>query len=96
MRWYRIAAAQGNPTAQHALATAYAAGAGVKQDYAEAARLYRQAAEQGFAPAQTALAGMYLRGEGVAKNREEAERWMRRAAGEAPATPAHPPAPVAR
>jgi len=41
---------------------------------------------------------MYLRGEGVTKSREEAERWMRRATGggEAPATPAQPPAPVTR
>jgi len=77
---------------------AYAGGAGVKQDVAEAVRLYRQAAEQGFAPAQMALAGLYLRGDGVAQNRDEAARWMQRAAdaGDPHAKEALRPSPVTR
>ena len=54
VRWYRMAAAQGNASAQFILGGIYANGNGenVPQDDAEAVRWFRMAAEQGLASAQ--------------------------------------------
>ncbi len=52
MMWYRLAADQGNASAQYNLALMYHHGQGVPQDYAEAARWYRRAADEGHAGAQ--------------------------------------------
>ena len=49
MRWYRLAAEQGNATAQFYLGVMYTNGAGVPKDDGEAVRWYRLAAEQGYA-----------------------------------------------
>ncbi len=52
VRWYRLAADQGNATAQFNLGVMYDTGRGVPQDDAEAVRWYRLAADQGDADAQ--------------------------------------------
>ena len=52
VRWYRLAAEQGNAGAQLNLGAMYSNGEGVPQDDAEAVRWYRLAAEQGNAGAQ--------------------------------------------
>ena len=59
VRWYRMAAAQGNFEAQFNLAVKYKTGDGVPEDAAEAAIWYRAAAEQGFAAAQFNLGVAY-------------------------------------
>ena len=59
MRWYRLAAEQGDADAQSNLGVMYDSGHGVPQDYAEAVRWYRRAAEQGDASAQFDLGRMY-------------------------------------
>ena len=51
VRWLRRAAEQGNAAAQANLGRMYANGQGVPKDYAEAARWYRKAAEQGHTEA---------------------------------------------
>ena len=53
VRWYRLAAEQGDATAQYNLGLMYDEGEGVPQDDAEAVRWYRLAAEQGDASAQS-------------------------------------------
>ena len=55
VRWYRLAAEQGNAPAQFNLGVAYVNGDGVTRDNEEALRWYRLAAEQGHAPAQERL-----------------------------------------
>ena len=60
MRWYRIAAEQGDVGAQYNLGVMYADGEGVPEDDAEAVRWYRIAAEQGDVGAQYNL-GVMLR-----------------------------------
>ena len=60
----------------------HAQGAGVPQDYAEAARHYRLAAEAGHVQAQKHLGFLYATGKGVAKDSAEAERWLRKAGGQ--------------
>ena len=80
VRWYRMAAEQGNATAQTFLGNAYDKGEGVAKDQREAVRWYRMAAEQGYAWAQTKLGYAYKKGEGVTKDPREAVRWYRMAA----------------
>ena len=51
VRWYRLAAEQGDANAQYNLGVRYGAGEGVPPDDAEAVRWFRLAAEQGDATA---------------------------------------------
>ena len=55
MKWFRKAAEQGIAEAQFILGMRYAAGRGVRQDYAEAIKWYRKSAEQGFARSEKML-----------------------------------------
>jgi len=55
VRWYRLAADQGDSSAQNNLGYMYYRGEGVGQDHAEAARWYRLAADQGNSSAQENL-----------------------------------------
>ena len=59
VKWYRLAAEQGNAKAQYNLAVMYDNGEGVPQDYAEAVKWYRLAAEQGDAKAQHSVGRKY-------------------------------------
>ncbi|WP_221933257.1 SEL1-like repeat protein [Legionella israelensis] len=82
VRWYRIAAEQGNAFAQNHLGLVYDHGIGVKQDTKEAVRWYKMAAKQGNAAAQNDLGYSYEYGIGVDKNEKEAVRWYRMAAAQ--------------
>jgi TPR repeat protein len=66
VRYYGLAAAQGNADAQNNLGYCYQHGEGVAHDMVEAVRYYGLAAAQGNADAQYNLASCYERGEGVA------------------------------
>ena len=79
---YRLAAAQGDATAQVILGVMYANGQGVIQDYAEAVKWFRLAAAQGGADAQYNLGAMYVQGQGVVQNYAEAVKWYRLAAAQ--------------
>ena len=74
VRWWRLAAEQGDASAQYNLALMYDNGEGVPQDYAEAVKWYRLAAEQGIAAAQVNLGVMYANGEGVPQDYRCARR----------------------
>jgi TPR repeat protein len=73
----RALARQGDATAQADLGQMYERGAGVAQDFAEAANWYRRAAEHGFARAQILLANLYDEGRGVPKDAWTAVKWLR-------------------
>jgi len=75
MKWYRLAAEQGNAIAQANLGVMYEDGEGVPQDYKEAAKWYRLAAEQGEADAQLFLANLYSTGKGMPQDYKEAYIW---------------------
>ena len=47
MRWYRLSAEQGNPTAQNNLGFCYESGSGVDQSEEEAIKWYKLSAKQG-------------------------------------------------
>ena len=80
VRWFRLAADQGNASAQVNLGVMYDTGAGVPQDDTEAVRWFRLAADQGVASAQYNLGFMYSNGAGVPEDDTEAVRWYRLAA----------------
>ena len=82
VRWYRMAAEQGEAIAQFNLGVMYANGEGVPEDDAEAVRWHRMAAEQGLALAQTTLGFMYENGEGVPENYVRAYAWLNLAAAQ--------------
>ena len=77
---YARAAEQGETEAQYVLATFYAEGCGVPQDYVAAVAWYRKAAEQGHLLAQADLGRMYMLGYGVPQDYATAFRWYRKAA----------------
>lgn len=74
-RFYRMAAEQGLPEAQEALAWMYVDGNGVPQDYQRAFALARSAANQGYGQAQMMLGGMYTDGVGVDRDLVKAHMW---------------------
>ena len=76
VRWYRLAADQGDAGAQNNLGWMYANGEGVPEDDAEAAGWYRLAAGQGHAGAQDILGLMYADGEGVLQDNVTAHMWF--------------------
>ena len=80
VKWYRLAADQGDAGAQYNLGVMYDQGRGVPQNYAEAVKWYRLAADQGDAIAQYNLGVMYDKGQGVPQNYAEAVKWYRLAA----------------
>ena len=80
VRWYRLAAEQGDTRAQTLLGTMYHNGLGVPEDESEAVRWYRLAADQGLAEAQYVLGAMYANGRGVPQDVSEAVHWYSLAA----------------
>ena len=80
MRWYRLAAEQGDAQAQSSIGKLYDSGDGVPQDFTEAMRWYRLAAEQGDAQGQVGLGEKYRQGHGVSKNYVLAHLWFNLAA----------------
>jgi TPR repeat protein len=82
LRWYRVAANQGDADAQLALGNLYAQGEGVQQDYGAALLWFRKAAEQGNSEAEDSLGAFYFFGMGVAQDYSEAMRWLRKAAAQ--------------
>jgi len=75
VRWYRLAADQGDAAAQLLLGGKYFRGDGVAQDFGQAERWYRMAADQGEPNAQFDLGDMYAEGQGVASDPVEAYAW---------------------
>ncbi len=54
MRWFKLAAAQGNAEAQQRLGAMYAAGQGVEKDFEQAAHWYELAEKNGYVEAEEA------------------------------------------
>lgn len=76
----RMAAANGDASAEFEVGARFAEGNGVAQDFAEASRWYQRSATQGFAQAQYRLATLYERGLGVKQDANRAKVWYGRAA----------------
>lgn len=76
----RIAAANGDASAEFEVAARLAEGKGTSQNYGEAARWYQRSATKGFAQSQYRLGTLYERGLGVGKDLARARIWYGRAA----------------
>jgi len=82
LKWYRKAAARGDPDAQNSLGQMYEDGEGVRQNYTLAAKWYRRAAEHvpdlgGAGQGRNSLGLLYLDGRGVPKDYVQAYVWFR-------------------
>jgi TPR repeat protein len=77
---FRLAAEQGEASAQFNLGVMYRQGQGVLQDDAEAVKWYRLAAAQGHADAQFNLGVVYDNGQGVLQDYVRAHLWFNVAA----------------
>jgi hypothetical protein len=84
VKWYQLAAKQGNAYAQLNLGMMYDNGQGVPQDYKEAVKWFRLAAKQGDAKAQTNLGAKYDKGQGAPQDYVLAYMWTNIAAANAP------------
>lgn len=76
----RLAAAQGDPSAQFEVAMRLGGAKGTEQDLKQSAQWYERAASNGFAMAQFRLATLYERGIGVDQDFARAQVWYGRAA----------------
>jgi localization factor PodJL len=76
----RLAAANGDPSAQFEVGARLAEGKGTPQNFKEAAMWYQRSAEQGLAQAEYRLGTFYERGLGVKADRALAEALYKRAA----------------
>jgi len=79
VRWFRLAAAQGNGYAATNLGAHYEKGLGVTKDLAEAKKWYRQAAEQGIAYAEFRLGAIIIETE---QDMKQGVKWFRAAAAQ--------------
>ena len=82
MRWFSLAAAQGNENSQYNLGVILKKNEDYEEHQVEAVRLFRLLAPKGHKNAQTNLGFMLMKGQGVAKNYKEAENWFRLAAAQ--------------
>lgn len=80
LKWYLIAAENGNASAQHFLASSYQRGNLVTKDLAKSLHWYTAAAEQGEACAQYILGCDFVIGTYGSKNFHAAAHWLRMAA----------------
>ena len=84
VKWYRLAAEQGDAKAQYYLGAMYDIKGEEEQDgkdYSkEAVKWYRLSAEQGFAKGQYYLGVMYGDGRGVPRDEKKAIKWLLKAA----------------
>ena len=75
LKWYRLAAEQGDATAWHQLGVMHHYGWGVKTNYKEALKFYRLAAPQ-VVQSQYSLGAMYYQGHGVNQDIVIAYMWF--------------------
>ena len=80
LRWYRLAAEQGNADGQNSLGNAFWNGSGVDQDYAEGAPLVSAGRRARQCPRAGRLGNCVLERNGVDQDYAEAVRWYRLAA----------------
>ncbi len=77
MRWFSMAAGQGDAVAEDDVGELYFFGHGVPVDYAQAMVWYRRSAAKNNATAQDGIGALYARGQGVPVNYAEALKWFR-------------------
>ena len=79
VKWFTLAAEQGDAVSQYNLGIMYSFGLGVVPNYRHGAKWYTLAAEQGHALAQYNLGRLYYLGKGVPENLIYAHMWAKQA-----------------
>ena len=81
MRWFKLAAEEGEVEAQVRLGAIYYTGTnGIEKNYGKAAECFTIAAEKGHSKAQNNLGIIYEKGKGVDQSDEKAFEWYQKAA----------------
>ena len=80
VKWYRAAADQEMPEAQHRMYECCCDGVGVERNQENAAKWCRKAAEAGYEEAMFDMGMLYVNGTGVEKNAKSAFKWFRKGA----------------
>ena len=80
VKWYRLAADQELPGAQHRMFTCCRDGVGVEHNSANAAKWCRKAADAGLDEAMFDMGMLYVTGSGVEQNAKSAFKWFRKGA----------------
>ena len=80
VKYYKMAAEQGDSLGQVSLGLLYYKGTGVEQNYEIAVKYYKMAAEQGDSSGQLILGTCYYNGTGVEQNYETAVKYYRMSA----------------
>lgn len=75
LKWFKLAAKNGDTISKRILGDIYYNGNGVQQDYEEALFWYKAAAEEDDSIAQNTLGNMYYNGTGTQKNYLKATKW---------------------
>ena len=81
---FKLAAEQGDASAQCRLAMMHSEGVGMPQDNVEMVRLLQLSASQGTPLAQWQLGACYAEGRGVAQDFKQAAAWLKLAAQQVP------------
>ena len=76
----RLAAANGDPSAEFEVGARLAEGKGTSQNFKDAAKWYQRSASKGFGQAQYRLGTLYERGLGLKADPVRAEEWYKQAA----------------
>lgn len=82
LRIFEEAAQAGNTKAAVQVGWCYESGAGVRQNFAQAAEWYRRGAEKGNSRGQKNLGALYEEGRGVREDWVEAAKWYRSSAAQ--------------
>lgn len=77
LEYFKKAAENGYPEAQHNIGVMYAHGQGVEADAEIAFKWYKKAAENGMPTSQYLVGDCYLEGRGTKQNIEQAMRWFK-------------------
>jgi TPR repeat protein len=80
VKWYKMAAEQGNSEAQACLGNCYYFGIGINKNYEEAVNYYRKSANQGDKEGESGLGDCYYFGRGVNKNYKTAVEYYTKSA----------------
>ena len=80
VKWYRLAADQELPEAQHRMFVCCRDGIGLERNLANAAKWCRKAADDGLEDAIYDMGMLYVEGAGVERNAKSAFKWFRKGA----------------
>jgi len=80
VKWFHLAADQGDSLAEYSLGVSYCLGRGVPTNMVEAVKWYRRSAEQNYLGAELELGDIFLGGRSLRKDYQASSGWFKMAA----------------